>query len=410
MNKPFLSVVIPVYNRPDLIVPCVQSILQAEVDDVEIIIVDDCSTDHTWNVCCRLSEDSESVHILHLDRNHGVGFARNKGLLLARGEYVYFVDSDDKVDPAAFRTLLEQRAAWKQADMIGFNFAVYTETYRREDTFYQEQCLLCGDALAELYPQDTLWKYLFRKEFLIRNRLFHLHLAFNDDRLFSCETYRAATSVYITPLCVYQFYKRRESTSITETSKLTAEEWVRFLDWYKNRLSPPEKWDARPTAKRTMERIIRATSIEWVGDLPYFGEMFTEQSVLKTLCTAGAAAMVNQCRKDFWNCLSRKTKNFSAPVFVCPASPTPRHYVNPMIQHGVKIGGFLDKRRTGTVKVQGPHGVEDFSIFPFRLDGFPLPLEDACFLVIGNTLAVEDAMLDYLAEMGVRDEAVICRI
>lgn len=410
MNKPFLSVVIPAYNCSAFIISCVQSILRAEVDDVEIIIVDDCSTDHTWEVCRQLAEESENVWALHLDRNHGVSFARNKGLLLARGEYVFFVDSDDEVDPVAFGTLLKQRDAWKQADMIGFNYAVYTETYRREDTFCQEQRLLCGNALVEYYPQATVWSYFFRREFLIRNRLFFVRVAVNDDRLFSCEACRAATSIYVTPLCVYQYYKRGDGTSITETGKITAEEWVHFLDWYKNRLSPPEKWDEKPVAKRVMERIIRSTSIECAGDLPYFGETPTEQSVLKTLCTIGAAAAVSQCQKDFWNRLRQKSKDFSAPIFICPGSPASRRYAPRIIQHGGKIGGFLDKRRTGTVKVQGTHGMENFSIFPFCLDRLSLPPEGVCFLVTGANLAVENAMFTYLAEMGVRDEEKICRI
>jgi len=85
MADPLLSVVIPVYNRPNLIIPCTESILQAGLDHVEIIIVDDCSSDNTLEVCHRLAEEKRGVRVLHLEVNHGQGFARNEGLLLAGG-------------------------------------------------------------------------------------------------------------------------------------------------------------------------------------------------------------------------------------------------------------------------------------------------------------------------------------
>ena len=86
-----LSVIIPVYNRPEKVIKAIESVPNR--DDVEIIVVDDCSTDNTLDVL--KSYNNRSITILQTSANGGPGIARNMGLDIATGEYILFLDSDD---------------------------------------------------------------------------------------------------------------------------------------------------------------------------------------------------------------------------------------------------------------------------------------------------------------------------
>ncbi|CAD0142205.1 glycosyltransferase family 2 protein [Streptococcus thermophilus] len=88
------SVIIPVYNVEKYIDRCLKSIISQNYDDLEIIVVDNGSTDSSGSICDTYANEHSNISVYHIE-NHGVGSARNFGLSKARGEFIYFVDSDD---------------------------------------------------------------------------------------------------------------------------------------------------------------------------------------------------------------------------------------------------------------------------------------------------------------------------
>lgn len=103
------SVIVPVYNAAHTLERCVDSIAASGGEDIQIILIEDCSKDDSWQVCQRLAEKYKTVLCLRNERNRGVSHTRNRGLDAATGEYLLFVDSDDWVDPAyvpAFRQVV----------------------------------------------------------------------------------------------------------------------------------------------------------------------------------------------------------------------------------------------------------------------------------------------------------------
>lgn len=97
MNRK-VSVVIPVYNRQEMVQECVSSILAQSYDNFEIILIDDGSTDRTLAVCHELAERDARIRVLE-GQHGGISAARNIGLEAATGEFVFFVDSDDVINP-----------------------------------------------------------------------------------------------------------------------------------------------------------------------------------------------------------------------------------------------------------------------------------------------------------------------
>lgn len=95
-NEILVSVVIPVYNVEDFIAECIESIIRQSYKTLQIVLVDDGSTDHSAEVCKRYMENDSRIELFQI-QNSGVSTARNIGISLARGDYIFFVDSDDMI-------------------------------------------------------------------------------------------------------------------------------------------------------------------------------------------------------------------------------------------------------------------------------------------------------------------------
>lgn len=117
-----LSIVIPVYNTSEYLEACVDSILACDCTDCEIILVDDGSTDGICpDLCDRIAaKHPELIRVIHQE-NRGLGGARNTGLEAAKGDYIFFPDSDDKVTPNAL-DVIKSAIRKTGADIIAFNF------------------------------------------------------------------------------------------------------------------------------------------------------------------------------------------------------------------------------------------------------------------------------------------------
>lgn len=162
------SVIVPVYNAAHTIERCVDSIAASGGRDVQIILIEDCSKDHSLEVCRRLAQKYDTVTVLHNDRNRGVSHTRNRGLDAASGEYLLFADSDDWVDP-------DYVPAFRQAVTAGKTFAVcgYVNHDEKQnnrtdvfawDDFPGEKTVPLKDEIETLYGSrllQQLWNKVF---------------------------------------------------------------------------------------------------------------------------------------------------------------------------------------------------------------------------------------------------------
>ena len=98
MNKPLISIIIPVYNAEKYLKKCLDSVINQTYKNLEIILVDDGSTDKSPEICDKYAEKDSRIIVLHKE-NGGVSSSRNAGLDIFKGEYLSFVDSDDYVEP-----------------------------------------------------------------------------------------------------------------------------------------------------------------------------------------------------------------------------------------------------------------------------------------------------------------------
>lgn len=118
------SIIMPLYNYGRFLNAAVGSVLSQTYINWELIIVDDCSTDDSFEVAEELSKKDERIHAYRLERNGGTSAARNKGLDLAKGEFVAFLDSDDQYDPTYLESQLDL--------LISNNADIAVASYRRK--------------------------------------------------------------------------------------------------------------------------------------------------------------------------------------------------------------------------------------------------------------------------------------
>lgn len=101
MKNELISIIIPAYNNEKYIGKCIESVLNQTYQNIEIIIINDCSTDNTEDVIHKYLIKDDRISYYRNENNIGVGYTRNKGIELAKGKYIYFLDSDDYIEPNA---------------------------------------------------------------------------------------------------------------------------------------------------------------------------------------------------------------------------------------------------------------------------------------------------------------------
>lgn len=117
VEKPLISIIVPVYNSEKYVETSVSSICDQTIQNIQIILVDDGSTDQSVTQCQKLAETDKRIEVYGQTENRGVSAARNKGLSYARGEYILFVDADDKIDKDMIELLLSPMEEDSEIDL-----------------------------------------------------------------------------------------------------------------------------------------------------------------------------------------------------------------------------------------------------------------------------------------------------
>ena len=174
-----VSVIVPVYQAAATLTDCVMSIRQQSYTDLEILLIDDGSTDESASACDRFAAQDDRVKVFHTE-NHGVSAARNLGLDNATGTYVMFVDADDRLLPGAIETLMRYETDSK-ADLICMGHeAAYRQPEVISGYYYIDNCIFERDThvWAKLFYRPALGDLRFDETLTIgEDMLFLLQLA-----------------------------------------------------------------------------------------------------------------------------------------------------------------------------------------------------------------------------------------
>ena len=217
------SVIIPVYNVEKYIDRCLKSIISQNYDDLEIIVIDNGSTDSSGSICDTYASEYSNISVYHIE-NHGVGSARNFGLSKARGEFIYFVDSDDYLVGNLFADFADKLVS--DLDLVVFCYYNSFEEDLTEKSRTEKSLPFKGNydkdgfikIFKELFLSDmlyTVWNKIYRREFLLENNLSFEQYKLGEDVRFNLNVYRNVNRIFLSQDSYYVYVIGRKGSAMS---------------------------------------------------------------------------------------------------------------------------------------------------------------------------------------------------
>lgn len=210
--KPLISVIIPVYNSELYLKECLDSVINQTYKKIEIICVDDGSTDHSLDILNFYQKKDSRIKVF-TQENSGPSAARNKALDMAKGDYISFVDSDDFLKPYTYSTLIEYATQERSWDLIifGGNIVGERNTYFEEklSTEYRKylDCKPGTVVFGEKAARPFLWLHFFKRELLEKPEKirFMEDINLGEDQIFEFEYIPRAKNVLVLDKKFYNY-------------------------------------------------------------------------------------------------------------------------------------------------------------------------------------------------------------
>lgn len=229
-----ISIVIPVYNVSNYIERCLYSIINQKniKADIECIIVDDCGEDDSIEKVKKIidKENSDIVFkIIRHDRNRGLSAARNTGINVSTGDYLYFLDSDDYLVDDSLCKLISCVYKYKDVDMIQANFNILENKHVFHSAFFKtfkhsyyttNKTEIMYNILDIVNFPMMAWNKLIKRQFVIENNLFFKEGIYYEDGLWSYFLAKKISSLYILNEYTYVYFIRDNSIMKTGFSSL----------------------------------------------------------------------------------------------------------------------------------------------------------------------------------------------
>lgn len=230
-----VSVVVPVYNAEEYLNRCVDSLLKQTLKEIEIILVDDGSTDSSSQICDEYAKNNSNIKVLHLE-NGGPARARNKGIEIATGEYIGFADSDDYCHPEQFEKLY-QNAKDNNSDIAMCSFFVDSVKGLEPiiipfKPLYNSNAEIKNDVIKCFYGEyvhglNSLWIKIFRRSLLNDNNIrMDETLKRAEDMWFVFDVLKVSNVFSYINDNLYYYYQN-ESSIMHNSKNDSYEYWVR---------------------------------------------------------------------------------------------------------------------------------------------------------------------------------------
>lgn len=289
MSTPAISVIIPVYNTDIYLNEAVGSILNQTFKDIELIIVNDGSTDNSLKILQEF-ERSDSRVILIDQPNSGSSIARERALGISKGEFLFFMDSDDILEPQALESCYK-RAVKDSLDMVFFDAVSFSDdTNLNAHSFHYNRKGVVGEGIFngveimnKLLAKDLFrvapWMHLFRKEIATENGLHFYPGIIHEDELFFSQLYLFAKRVGYIP---EDFFRRRLRANSTMTTKFS----LKNINSYFTIVKELEKTKERTVSysaqviDRLVFNILSGVAYQ-AGQLPFKTRFFVLKFILK---------------------------------------------------------------------------------------------------------------------------------
>lgn len=222
IQNPLISVIVPVYNAEEYLPACLDSILKQDLREIEIIVVDDGSTDESGKIADRYAKGDSRIQVIHQENAH-LSASRNAGMQLATGEYIAFIDSDDWIETDMFSSMYKV-AKREESDVVicsvtveftknnSLYFEKVSQEYTERDTrnFYS-----LFIELSQLHLFNYAWNKIYRTQVLRDNMLtFQVEAPF-EDIAFNLQVLKVIEVITVLPGTYYHYIHRDVQTILS---------------------------------------------------------------------------------------------------------------------------------------------------------------------------------------------------
>lgn len=226
-----ISVIVPIYNAEKNLSSCIKSISKQAHLNIEIILINDGSTDESLSICREFSRLDDRIIIVN-KKNGGVSSARNEGISRATGDYIAFVDSDDYIHPNMYSDMLSY-ALKHNADIVECGYyEVKNEEIFITREFEHELTVgninLCSNLIKNINTTNSIWNKLYKREIIGRTR-FHQY-SYSEDFHFNTLLFYKSKRKYTTSKEYYYY-------NLTEGSAMRSPFSIKYLDQIEARKS-----------------------------------------------------------------------------------------------------------------------------------------------------------------------------
>ncbi len=215
MQKPKVSIISGLYNVGKFLrEKKLKCILNQTYTNWELLLIDDGSQDDTLSLCKELAAKNENIKVYH-QKNQGIGCARNVGLNAATGDYIWFYDVDDDVEPDLIEYCVNEIEK-RKTDLLVFSFHTITPHLRQEEQIYLKEKEINNQQELRNYWLDYLlfvpngngfvWNKFYRRSFLEQNHLRLGDQRIQQDEIFNLRVYSIIEKIYISPKILYHYY------------------------------------------------------------------------------------------------------------------------------------------------------------------------------------------------------------
>ncbi|MDY4193397.1 MAG: glycosyltransferase [Bariatricus sp.] len=243
--NPTVSIIVPVYNAEATISRCIESIINQEYRDFELLLIDDGSIDSSGTICDRYAAEDSRIRLIHKE-NTGVSETRNMALDLACGTYLQFLDSDDWITPNATRLFVEEAERY-HCDMVISDFYRVVGKRVAHKGDIDDDCVLTQEEFSAHMLQNpadfyygVLWNKLYRRDIVEKYHLrMNPQISWCEDFMFNLEYIRHAEVFYALQVPVYYYVKTKGSLasqgmSISKTIKMKLMVFEYYNNFYKH--------------------------------------------------------------------------------------------------------------------------------------------------------------------------------
>jgi glycosyltransferase involved in cell wall biosynthesis len=215
MGKHFkVSVIVPVYNVEQYLRKCMDSLVNQTLRDIEIICINDCSPDNSLAVLKEYAEKDNRVKIIDLEKNCGVGAARNAGMKVARGEYFGFCDPDDYVD-LNYYGKLHDKAKETGAEMVKASLK------KKEADWVKEYSFFARITKNKYYDLLYHWSYIYEANFLKKYQINYLEgIKLSEDVYFLAKSLFYSTKVEAVADVFYHYIVRKHGAATSHIGEV----------------------------------------------------------------------------------------------------------------------------------------------------------------------------------------------